>query len=132
VSAESPSHPDIHEESSRPVLPRQALLRQALAHAEHFLPAQAPLEVFVHHNTLHSFESLPFFEALAVAGRRLRARMFLPERTYRSALQQGRIGESDLRAVLASGPGGGASGGLAAAAAGSGDAGVSGDAARLA
>ena len=101
MSAESSVHSSPGEESSRQALPRQALLRQALSHAEHFLPAQAPLEVFVHHNTLHSFESLPFFEALAVAARRLRARMFLPERTYRSALQQGRIAESDLRAVLA-------------------------------
>lgn len=104
MSAESSVHSSPGEESSRQALPRQALLRQALSHAEHFLPAQAPLEVFVHHNTLHSFQSLPFFEALAVAGRRLRARMFLPERTYRSALHQGRIAESDLRAVLAASP----------------------------
>ena len=81
---------------------RQSLLLHALEHAAHYLPAQAPLEVFVHHNTLHAFQSLPFFDALAVAGRRLRARMFLPERTYRNALQRGRIGDADLRAVLSS------------------------------
>ncbi len=65
-------------------------------------PRRHRWEVFVHHNTLHAFQSLPFFEALSVAGRRLRARMFLPERTYRDALHRGRIGDADLRAVLAS------------------------------
>jgi uncharacterized protein YbcC (UPF0753/DUF2309 family) len=71
-----------------------------LSHAAHYLPAQAPLEVFVHHNTLHAFQSLPFFEALEVAGRRLRARMLLPERSYRNALHTGRVSDADLRAVL--------------------------------
>lgn len=80
---------------------RQQILRHALSHSAHYLPAQAPLEVFVHHNTLHAFQSLPFFDALKVAGQRLRARMFLPEATYRQALARGRISQADLRFVLA-------------------------------
>lgn len=81
---------------------RSQLLLHALAHAAHYLPAQAPLEVFVHHNTLHAFQSLPFYDALTVAGRRLRARMFLSESSYRGALHRGRITDAELRRVLSS------------------------------
>jgi len=40
-----------------------------LEHLAHFLPAQAPLARFVHHNTLHAYESLPFLEAVTKAAR---------------------------------------------------------------
>lgn len=76
-------------------------LRATLRHATEYLPAQAPLEVFVHHNTLHAFQHLPFHEGVAAAQDRLRARGYLPESRYREALARGRIGEGDLEAVLA-------------------------------
>ena len=33
-------------------------LEQAINHAAHLLPAQGPITVFIHHNTLHAFEEL--------------------------------------------------------------------------
>lgn len=76
-------------------------LRRALEHASHYLPAQAPLEVFVHHNTLHAFQHLPFHEAVAQAQSRLKVRGYMSKEFYREALDSRRIREEDLDAVLA-------------------------------
>jgi hypothetical protein len=46
---------------------RQEKLRQAIDHVAHFLPKQGPIGVFVHHNTLHAFEELPFEQAVIEA-----------------------------------------------------------------
>jgi uncharacterized protein YbcC (UPF0753/DUF2309 family) len=79
----------------------RALVRQAIERASHYLPAQAPLEVFVHHNTLHAFQHLPFHAAVREAQARLKVRGYLPKETYRELLARGRIRDEDLEAVLA-------------------------------
>ncbi len=68
--------------------------------AAHLLPAQGPIRVFVHHNTLHAFEDLPFEEAVVKAGERFGCRPFLDEEEYRSLWLEGRILTEDLRSVL--------------------------------
>ncbi len=57
----------------------------------HVLPDQRPLEVFVHHNTLHAFEDLPFHEALRRAASLYGATPYLPEREFAAALAAGRV-----------------------------------------
>jgi hypothetical protein len=78
-------------------------LRHALEHVSHYLPAQAPLEVFVHHNTLHAFQHLPFDEGVEAAREKLGGEGYLAEEVYRKAHAEGRISDADLDAALARG-----------------------------
>jgi uncharacterized protein YbcC (UPF0753/DUF2309 family) len=75
-------------------------LEHAIEHAAHLLPAQGPITVFVHHNTLHAFEDLPFHEAVKKASRIFDCEPYLSEDRYRQELAKGRIRDEDLVGVL--------------------------------
>lgn len=75
-------------------------LRHTVEHAAHFLPAQGPIEVFVHHNTLHAFEDLHFHEAVKEAAHLYGANPYLAEDQYREMLETGRVTMADLEQVL--------------------------------
>lgn len=71
-----------------------------MARLERVLPGQAPIKDFVHHNTLHGFQHLPFGEAIARARRITGKRGFYPPERFRELLKAGRITREDLTAVL--------------------------------
>ena len=75
-------------------------LRHTIEQAAHLLPAQGPIEVFVHHNTLHSFESLTFDDGVKAAARVYGCHAFLTEEDYRKKLLEGRIHVNDIEAAL--------------------------------
>src|SRR5207248_7623713 len=81
-------------------------LAHAIDHAAHLLPAQGPITVFIHHNTLHAFEDLPFFEGVKKGARVFGCQPYLTEDRYRQELVRGRIRFADLHAELADDLGG--------------------------
>src|ERR1700732_2358513 len=87
--------------SSPPVkTERHTHLLEVIEHAAHLLPAQGPITVFIHHNTLHAFEDMPFHEAVAKGARVFGCHPYLTEDRYREALGRGRIRFEELQAVL--------------------------------
>jgi len=89
-----------HRPDEGPARDMGAALQEAVAHLDHVLPGQAPIRDFVHHNTLHGFQHLPFREAVTAAARRLGTRGFLPLPEFRELHRQGRISDHDLRSAL--------------------------------
>src|SRR5215475_6112143 len=75
-------------------------LSKAIEHAAHLLPAQGPITVFIHHNTLHAFEDLPFHEAVKKGAHVFGCHPYLSEDRYREALSRGRIRFGELQDVL--------------------------------
>src|SRR3954453_2646879 len=75
-------------------------LGEVVEHAAHLLPSQGPITVFVHHNTLHAFEDLPFDEAVERGEATYGCHPYLPEDFYRREVVRGRILPQDLAADL--------------------------------
>src|SRR5436190_10609103 len=77
-----------------------ARLQKIIEHAAHLLPAQGPIPVFIHHNTLHAFEDLPFSVAVEKAAGLFGCQPYMSKARYRAELARGRIRFADLQAVL--------------------------------
>lgn len=69
---------------------------ECLHKIKHYLPAQAPLKDFVHHNTLHAFQELPFFEALQLSNQIFGYKTSLSLNEYRELYNSGKISEAVL------------------------------------
>jgi uncharacterized protein YbcC (UPF0753/DUF2309 family) len=83
------------------VRPPNDSLTRIIDRVAHLLPAQGPISIFIHHNTLHAFEDLPFEEAVEDAAIRLGRQPYLAESRYRDKLASGRIRPKDVDALLA-------------------------------
>ena len=59
---------------------------RALATAHGILPDQGPIGVFIHHNTLHAFQHLPFHAGVQQGAAALGAQPYCSLRDFRAAL----------------------------------------------
>jgi uncharacterized protein YbcC (UPF0753/DUF2309 family) len=73
---------------------------RALARAHGILPDQGPIGVFIHHNTLHAFQHLPFHEGVQQGSALIGARPYLDVHEYRAAWANGRIEDQDAIAAI--------------------------------
>lgn len=67
---------------------------------KHYLPAQAPLKDFIHHNTLHAFQHHKFYDALHQASNIFGYKTTLSLNDYRILYKNGRISESILEKII--------------------------------
>lgn len=79
-------------------------LKHLIEHAAHLLPAQGPIGIFIHHNTLHAFEHLPFEKAVCEAAQLYNAEPFLAKKHYQAERSRGRILDRDILKVVDSEP----------------------------
>ncbi len=73
---------------------------EVLHELKHYLPAQAPLMDFVHHNTLHAFQNLKFDNAIYSASAKLGYRVSLSLQEYRAFYASGRINDKVLERII--------------------------------
>jgi uncharacterized protein YbcC (UPF0753/DUF2309 family) len=67
---------------------------------KHYLPTQASLKDFIHHNTLHAFQHLKFYDAIFSASKAFGYQVTLPLKEYRSLYNIGRIREDVLNNTI--------------------------------
>ncbi|MBA3520193.1 MAG: DUF2309 family protein, partial [Rhizobiales bacterium] len=79
-------------------------LKHEVDHFSHVLSSQGPIGTFIHHNTLHGLQHLPFEEAVAEGQRLLGGRGYLPNEEYRRFYRAGRITDDDLDAAFSGRP----------------------------
>ena len=75
-------------------------LKGCIERASHLLPAQGPISVFIHHNTLHAFEHLHFEEATQRAARVFGCEPYPTESRFHAEMAKGRIRPDDLREAI--------------------------------
>jgi len=63
-------------------------VNEILEQVKHFLPSQAPLKDFIHHNTLHAFQHLPFFQALKQAEEQFGYQGYLTLKDYQTLFKE--------------------------------------------
>ncbi|HEY0042858.1 MAG TPA: putative inorganic carbon transporter subunit DabA, partial [Flavisolibacter sp.] len=72
-----------------------------LQELKHFLPSQQALKDFIHHNTLHAFQHMKFYDAIFKASKIFGFQVHLQLPEYREMYKSGRIREDVLQMVIA-------------------------------
>jgi uncharacterized protein YbcC (UPF0753/DUF2309 family) len=73
---------------------------EILHELKHFLPAQAPLKDFIHHNTLHAFQNLKFYPGIRRASDMFGYKTSLTLDEYRGLYEEKRISPDILKKII--------------------------------
>jgi len=73
---------------------------EILHELKHFLPAQAPLKDFIHHNTLHAFQNLKFYSGIRKASDMFGYKTSLSLDEYRGLYEEQRISPAILKKII--------------------------------
>jgi len=87
-------------ETTKPNQHKKFDLEHTLHELKHYLPAQAPLKDFIHHNTLHAFQKIKFDDALRQASVMFGYKVRLPLSEYRKLYNNGTIHPAILDKVI--------------------------------
>jgi uncharacterized protein YbcC (UPF0753/DUF2309 family) len=98
INIEPPSIHDSHENGTvtRPAFDEDHVLHEL----KHFLPSQQALKDFIHHNSLHAFQHMKFYDAIFKASKIFGFQVHLQLEEYRELFKTGRIREDVLQMVL--------------------------------
>ena len=66
----------------------------------HYLPSQAPLKDFIHHNTLHAFQHFPFHEGIAKASAVFGYHVYMLQEEYGELYKNGKIKKEIVEKVI--------------------------------
>ncbi len=80
---------------------RHQHLAHELDHQKHYLSNQGPIGTFIHHNTLHGLQHLPFEQAINESRAVVGGHGYLSNEEFRSAYAGGRIDDDDIADALA-------------------------------
>ena len=58
---------------------------------KHYLPSQTPLKDFIHHNSLHAFQGMKFYDAIFKSSKVFGHMATMPLSDYRKLYEIGRI-----------------------------------------
>lgn len=75
-------------------------IEKSLKRLKHYLPTQAPLKDFVHHNTLHAFQHEKFHEGIQMASHIFGYSVYLPANEFHEKFKAGEIDEAHLKAAF--------------------------------
>lgn len=81
---------------------KRSKIEEIISDLKYYLPAQAPLKDFIHHNTLHAFQHLKFNQAIRHAAEIFGYKVSLSITEYRAMFESKRIREDVLDYIICS------------------------------
>ncbi len=74
---------------------------RVLNELKHYLPSQTPIKDFIHHNTLHAFQHMKFYDGIFKASKIFGYQVTLELGDFRKLYNTGRIREEILKKIIA-------------------------------